>query len=146
MKKILILLILFMVFISACSPKNFELEKNQSKWQAADISHYRFSLMVGCFCAFSDKMPLSIEVKDGKIISMFYNDGTVISDSDRMNFSQYATIPTLFSFTKDVLKKADEVNIQYNEKYGFPSSVQVDYIKNAADDELSLTVMNFQPQ
>jgi hypothetical protein len=34
--------------------------------------------------------------------------------------------------------------VEYDPTYGFPTNVQIDFIKNAADDELSLFVPSFE--
>lgn len=146
MKKLLVSAILFVILLSACSPPaNLELTRNQEKWQMANISHYRFRLAVSCFCPFSQRMPLAIEVENGRVVSMVYSDGTPVPDNEREFFAQYETINALFGYTKDSIAKADEIQIQYDGAYGFPSGVQIDFIKNAIDDELSLYVQSFEP-
>lgn len=146
MKKLWLILTLSAILFSACtSPANSEFAKNREKWQMANISHYRFSLSVGCFCAFIQKMPLEIEVKDGQVVSMTYNDGSPVPDSERQTFADYETIDALFDYTKSAMKEADEIRIQYDATYGFPSEVQIDFMKNARDDELALHVQSFEP-
>lgn len=145
MKRILVYVTLFTLIFSACTPlTDSEFNRNYEKWQMANISHYRFSLGVSCFCAFTQKMPLSIEVKDGQVVSMTYNDGSAVPDSEREFFARYETINALFDYTKGAMADADEIHIQYDSTYGFPSSVQIDFIKNAMDDELSLYVQSFE--
>ncbi len=146
MKRILVYAALFTLVLSACAPlTNSEFNRNLEKWQMANVNHYRFSLAVSCFCAFMQKMPLSIEVKDGQVVSMIYNDGSAVPDNEREFFAQYETINALFDYTKGAMRDADEIHIQYDSTYGFPSSVQIDFIKNAVDDELSLNVQGFEP-
>lgn len=145
MKKTLISLVILAVALSACSAiGSSQIESARRRWQAAGISHYRYELTVGCFCGFTDRMPLSIEVKDGQVISMRYRDGTPVGGADRGMFSRYETIDKLIDFTAEAQKKADEIHIQYEPTYGFPSAVNIDFIKQAMDDELSLTVSGFE--
>ncbi len=49
------LLFIFMALaLTACSiGSQTEIERNQQKWQDANISHYRYNLFIGCFCVFS---------------------------------------------------------------------------------------------
>jgi len=144
-KKIWIFLALVSLVFSACSPlAGSELARNRDKWRAAGIDHYRFDLSVLCFCPFSAQMPLSVEVMGGKVVSMAYNDGTPVPESERSAFSAYATIDALFAYTEDAVRQADEIQITYDPIYGFPSQAQIDFVKNAVDDELALGVENFQ--
>ena len=46
--------------------------------------------------------------------------------------------------TKDINGEADEVTVTYNANYGFPEQVNIDFIKEAVDDEISLTISNFE--
>ncbi len=136
---------LFAVLLSACSPsRNAAFARNQEKWRAANVSHYRFNLTVSCFCPFSRKMPLTIEVQDGSVMSVKYNDGSSVG-TDISTFAAYLTIDDLFNYTESAMLEADEIHIKYDAAYGFPSDVSIDYIKNAMDDEMSLQVRNFEP-
>ncbi len=146
MKKLILLtLIIILTACSAAAPT--ELEKNRQTWQDSGITHYRFSLNIGCFCAFRNQMPITVEVQNGDIISMTSPDGTLISATDPSyeTFSRYATIERIFSELEAGLAgDADEVTVTYDPAHGFPSEIYFDYIKEAADDELSLTVSNFE--
>lgn len=141
------LIFIFMaLFLAACSMgSQTEIERNKEKWQDANVSHYRYNLFVGCFCVFSQDMPLVIEVKDGEVVSMEYQNGNEIDASSRELFEKYATIDRIFSeLAKDINGEADEVIVTYDSTYGFPAEVNIDFIKDAIDDELALTVSNFE--
>jgi len=130
----------------ACSlGSQTEIERNREKWQDASISHYRFSLFVGCFCVFSQDMPLAIEVQDGEVVSMEYQSGNDIDATNRELFERYATIDRIFTeLEADINGAADEVVVTYDPTYGFPAQVNIDFIKEAIDDELALTVSEFE--
>ena len=141
------LIFIFMaLFLAACSMGNqTEIERNKEKWQDANVSHYRYNLFVGCFCVFSQDMPLVIEVKDAEVVSMEYQNGNEIDASSRELFEKYATIDRIFSeLAKDINGEADEVIVTYDPTYGFPAEINIDFIKDAIDDELALTVSNFE--
>ncbi len=146
MKKITLLLLA--LILTACSfGARSELDKNRQTWQDAGITHYQFSLHIGCFCAFRDQMPLTVEVQNGEVVSMTYSDGTLVDMTDPYyeTFSQHATIDRIFSELEAGLKgDADEVTVTYDSTRGFPSEIYFDYIKAAMDDELSLTVSEFE--
>ena len=146
MKKLIFLTLI--VFLTACTfGTSTDLEKNRQAWQDSGITHYRFSLNIGCFCAFRDRMPITVEVENGEIVSMVYPDGTLIAATDPNYeiFSRHATIERIFSELEAGLAGgADEVTVTYDSAHGFPSEIYFDYIKAAMDDELSLTVSNFE--
>jgi hypothetical protein len=158
MKKLLYLILA--IVLSGCAtianagqPKS-EVEQARDKWQAANISHYRFNLALGCFCAFRQDMPLVIEVKDGQVVSMKYHNGKEIEAGNMEYFQRFVTMDKLFDEIANGFadkgnvdtagQKADEVKATYDETYGFPTQVSVDRIKEAIDDELGLTISNFE--
>ena len=146
MKKIILLTLI--VILTACSfGASTQLEKSRQTWQDSGITHYRFSLDIGCFCAFRNQMPVTVEVQNGEIVSMTYPDGTLVAatDPNYATFSRHATIERIFSELEAGLSGgADEVTVTYDSARGFPSEIYFDYIKNAVDDELSLKVSNFE--
>jgi len=139
-------LVFIALALAACSMgSQSEIERNQQKWQDSGISHYRFNLFVGCFCVFSQDMPLAIEVQDGVIVSLEYKDGRVVDDINAELFERYATIDRIFSeLETDMNGAADEVVVTYDPTYGFPTQANIDFVKDAIDDELALTISNFE--
>lgn len=145
------LFIIMAVLLTACSAiagaagNPSEIEKNKEKWQDTAISHYRYNLNISCFCAFRGDMPLVIEVQDGKVVSMEYQSGKAIEDVNRELFDKYATIDRLFAELEvDLNGAADKVTVEYDPTYGFPTKADIDFIEQAVDDELYLTVSNLE--
>jgi hypothetical protein len=144
------LILLFLVLtLAACSTgEQTELSLNQSKWQDANITHYRFNLDVGCFCAFRSQMPAAVEVKDNQVLSIVDVNGETLSADDPMNefILKYATLDRIFSeIDSDSVREADKLTVSYDPTYGFPSEIFIDYIERAMDDELSINVTAFEP-
>jgi hypothetical protein len=155
MKKLL--LVVLAIVLSACSsianagqPKS-EVEKARDKWQAANASHYQFELFISCFCVFNEDMPLLIEVKDGAVVSMEFKSGKEIDPQLLELFQRYDTIDKLFDgiesgfdFEGDDQGPADKVTVEYDATYGFPTKIDIDFIEQAADDELYLSISGFE--
>ena len=100
MKKLLLLVLA--IVLSACAgvanagePKS-EVEQAREKWQAANISHYRFNVHISCFCVFVENMPLVVEVKDGEVVSLEFATGNEIDPQLLPLFERYVTIDRLF--------------------------------------------------
>ena len=153
MKKLILLIAVLALALSACASATAsanqnqgELSQNQEKWQDANISHYRYHLSISCFCVFSQDMPLIIEVKDDQVITMEYASGNEIDAANREYFARFETIDRVFEqLQKDIGGEADEVVASYNSTYGFPEEVKIDYVLEATDDEIWLTISDFEP-
>ena len=145
MKKFL--LVALSVILVACSAGGSEFSRNQQKWQDANITHYRMELNISCFCAFRDQMPLTVEVRDGQILSLAAIDGTLVLDTDPNYefFAPHATIDQLFAELDAALNGgADSVTVTYDATYGFPTEIGIDYSQETADEEMYFSISGFE--
>lgn len=146
MKKSILILLAFILV--ACSAGGSELSRNQQKWEDANITHYRFELNISCFCAFNEQMPLTVEVKDGEVVSMATVDGTpvAVSDPNYEFFVGLGTMDRLFAELESAMssKDAGDIIVKYDASLGYPTEASIDYIKAAVDDELYITVAGFE--
>ena len=120
---------------------------HQLKWKSANISHYQFQLSIQCFCMFYlARMPVTVEVQDGEILSIIDSSGTVIPSENEVfnDLARLATMDRLFSTLRANLgSRADEFVVTYDSDYGFPTEIRMDRNKNIADDEWTLNVSGF---
>jgi hypothetical protein len=145
MKKLLFIILIFI--LAACSIGGSELSRNQQKWQDANITHYRFELSIGCFCAFRDQMPLTVEVRDGQIVYMAAVDGTLVLDTDQNYefYAPHATIDLLFAEIEAAVNDgADSVTVTYDATYGFPTEIAIDQSQEIADEEMYYSISGFE--
>lgn len=153
MKKKLYLLILFVIPAISCSlftNENDGYEQALERWEVNKSINYEFSYRVGCFCATltpalivvnSDSIYqiLDVETRDSLMVqvgeSTYEYAGKIYKDS-------YKTIDELFKVIKDS-RGAHELDVDYNEALGYPTSIYIDHIKNAVDDEIGYSVSNY---
>jgi hypothetical protein len=149
MKRLLLFSLLVLLVLAAAGCGNFQqgraLSRNRALWESQDITHYRLQLRIGCFCAFMDLMPLSVEVRDGQVVSLLDASGRPVPGDRLEMLERYAGIDKVFELVDQAISgKADKVTVTYDPTYGFPTQVSIDYIKLAVDDELGLQVSNFE--
>ena len=141
-----VLFIILAVLLAACTQAkaSSELEQNRALWEQQDASNYRYELAIVCFCPYGGQMPLSIVVRDGEVASLTTADGSDPGPSLEY-FSQADTIDELFDIIESAQADgADEIKVQYDPDYGYPVSIDIDYIKEAVDDEISYQVANLE--
>jgi len=145
MKKLLLLTLAFVLV--ACAAGGSELSRNRENWQDANITHYRFSINISCFCAFRDQMPLTVEVRDGQIVHMATVDGTLVLDTEQNYefYAPHATIDLLFAeLDAAVNDGADSITVTYDATYGFPTEIAIDYSQEIADEEMYYSISGFE--
>jgi len=91
-------------------------------------------------------MPLTVGVNNGEVVSITRADGSLVDPTDDVYqfYVPYSTIDQIFVQLKDALAEAAEVNASYDPTYGYPVNINIDQVKDAVDDELSLQITNFE--
>jgi hypothetical protein len=134
---------LLLIILTACTGQS-ALEQNQQKWADQNLSHYRYQVSIGCFCAFRSQMPLTVEIQDGQVVSMTDSQGKPVSADFKDTFMRAAPLENLFTTLAAAQKDAESVEVTYDATYGFPNQISVDNSKAIADDEIFYTVENFE--
>ena len=144
--KIISFIFALVLMLSACAGGS-EVQQNREKWEGQNIDHYRFTVVVSCFCPFAGA-EVTYEVQNGQVVNEL-----VQSDPDRQIdpvqasefYQAYNTIEKVFDYVEQATNEADEITVEYDPTYGFPTDISVDWIKEATDDEMYLTLSNFEP-
>lgn len=116
---------------------------NKRLWERANIYNYRITVSNSCFCIPDARGPVVIRVRNGQPTSI-----TSVATGQPVNpqfFQKYDTIPELFNVIQDAIKrKASNLDVEYNAKFGYPTKINIDYDSRIADEEIFLTIENFQ--
>jgi hypothetical protein len=141
--------ILIILIYDALFPKPYwqsrELEQNLTKWESKNIRHYRMSVFIGCFCEFESRMPLEVEVRDEKVISVTDAQGLSVPPDDELRqYYPYAlTIEGLFRYAYGSIWNEYEASASYDPELGYPKGVGVDR-GPGVDDEIGFRVENLK--
>lgn len=103
----------------------------QGRWAGAGIDDYRFVVEPLCFCGLS---PITVTVTDG--VGSF--DG---ADADFLPTS----VDEAFAAVADEVASSDLVVAAFDAGLGYPARIVADRLRNAIDDELTLTITGFTP-
>jgi hypothetical protein len=89
-------------------------------------------------------MPLAVEVKDGEILSMAASNGGDITPY-LDNFRQHGTIESLFDTVDSAIaKRVYKLEVQYDARRGFPTSIVINPSKIIMDDETGYYITNLE--
>ncbi|MBM4412197.1 MAG: hypothetical protein FJ040_01930 [Chloroflexi bacterium] len=123
-----------------------ELAANYTRWNEAGIRDYRFALMVGCYCPMYAMMPITVEVRDGAVVTLTDANGVVVAldDPGAGFFMKYTTIDGIYAeLTSARFGEADKLTITFDSSYPVPATISADFIEMAVDDELYMGISGF---
>jgi hypothetical protein len=141
--------LLAVCLVATCARSPFDqhaddLAGAQARWQGAGISSYDFDLQRVCFCVPEATGPVTISVRNGAFTAIVRTDsGTAV---DTLLFQDYLTMDRVFVTTRRFLDaRPASFTASYDTALGFPTSVAVDPIARAVDDELTYAVLALRP-
>ncbi len=126
------------------APEQEALDTSRARWTASSIADYRYTLREFCFCGPETLRPVVIEVVDGQVASATYeDDGTAVVQP---RLGQLRTVDGLFDVIQDAIdREAHSLEAQYDPVRGYPTSVQIDYIEFAVDEEYGFAASDLVP-
>lgn len=151
----LFILLLVIFLISSCdsitdSKKGDDFRANQNLWQEQNVENYSFEFSKLCYCGGLFN-PATIVVKADTIHAVLDPEtGEPLCDPQTGELvlpnypNSFKTIDELFDVIENAREKADELNVEYNQEFGYPQFITIDYMKEAIDDEVSYKVDNFR--
>jgi hypothetical protein len=126
---------------ASASPRDAALKAlpaQRAIWASHAIDDYQLTLVQQCFCPNTD--PLVVTVRDG-IATGVTSNGIAVAPALIANVPK--TVPELFDIVAENADAADMV-VAWDALLGFPTSISIDRIENAIDDEVGYTVTDFQ--
>lgn len=118
------------------------LDSAQERWEKENVQDYTFEFRWLCFCTPDYVRPVSLTVRGGVLISGEYTDTGSTLTIEQLD--RYQTIDELFEMIEEaVADNAHQITATYNQTYGFPDDVYIDYREMLADEERGFQITNF---
>lgn len=116
-----------------------ELNRNRRQWEAQGIEDYRFVARRACYCGQEAVGPVVVEVRDGEIAAQTYQE------TDQPVTPTYAglwpTMDGVFDIVQDAIDRdAHQIRVEYDPEHAFPTTISIDYVEQAIDEELGFNV------
>jgi hypothetical protein len=114
-----------------------------ARWEEAGLEDYVFEFQRLCFCGGDVIRRVRIEVRSGSVSAATYvDDGAPVSG----DLEDYPTIEALFEEIQDAIdREAHSLTASYHAELGYPTSVSIDYIELAVDEEMAFNVYSLEP-
>ena len=109
----------------------------RARWEQRGPANYSYQFQRGCFCGGGSTEAVRITVADGIVTSVVRESDGQAVPPDQITLFFRITIDSLFDIVGDALEDASTVSAAYHPFWGYPTQVAIDYILNAADDEVN---------
>jgi|LGVF01.1.fsa_nt_gb hypothetical protein len=120
-----------------------ELSEARSTWQSFKLKNYSMNERLSCYCG--GLLEWKVFVKNGIKDKVEYEESPTFGQTYDDIFGQARTVDDVFDFIEELLgKDLGSLIIEYDQVYGFPSTVSVDYNERTADDEIAYLYTNFE--
>lgn len=134
--------------LAACEPLGLgddgrdRLEENRRRWERNGYASYDLTVRAHCFCGIVE--PVRIEVRDGvRVATILVSSGEPVP----VQADWFPTVPGLFDIVEDAIERdAHALDVRYHDDLGVPMRIEIDYIGNAIDDEVTWTVEALVPR
>jgi len=115
-----------------------ELDRNWNRFESSAPLSYSYTVRVNCECPSEITRPVVVWVDRGSIEYQYYEDTGLPVPLSISN--SFPSAEQLFDAIQDGIdRRADNIDVQYDFTYGYPTSVYIDYDRRVSDEELSLT-------
>lgn len=112
-----------------------ELDAGRNLWNSFGSDDYDYFMQRSCFCFGDFVRPGLVEVRSGAITSV--TDADTFQPLDPQFF---LTVDGLFGELQNAIDtSAFNIQAQFDNALGYPTSFSIDYIQNVADDEIAYT-------
>ncbi|HEX5589723.1 MAG TPA: DUF6174 domain-containing protein [Candidatus Limnocylindrales bacterium] len=119
-----------------------EIALHQAAWAERAIDSYTVSITRACFCPPGAIGPYVITVVDGSATEVLFEGAP--ADPSLVGTAFPLTIDAVFERLRNLEPRAT-MTATWDPDWGFPTSVSVDPIPNAIDDEYSISIAAFAP-
>jgi hypothetical protein len=110
-----------------------EIQDPKERWDAYGLDNYRIHQKRGCECL--PPFEWKVVVYDDSVQSISYEEGQS-EKRDEQILRVAKTVNDLFDLIERAKDSAHYMEVKFHGKYGYPTLVKIDFVKNIADDEV----------
>ncbi|MCY4391911.1 MAG: DUF6174 domain-containing protein [Chloroflexi bacterium] len=128
---------------SALDSAQAALLQARERWENSGIADYTYTGAWTCFCPEDYRADTQVTVGGGNVVAVSAvapNAGPIPAPE------RFVPIEGLFALIQDAITQgAARIEVSYDETFGYPAEVFIDYDKRMADEEDRFTISSFTP-
>ena len=116
--------------------------RHQDRWERSGITDYDYTGAWSCFCPQEYLADVAVTVRGGVVTSVAFagEEFTVVPPSPE----RFVPVEELFALLQDaVTRNAARIEVAYDERYGYPAELFIDYDERMADEETRFVMRGF---
>ena len=140
-------MLVLLLAVGACSSPTGPSDQAQAlalsraRWFNSGIADYQFTIARLCECVPESVGPVVVEVREGLVVERKYASGVSV---DPQYDDLFTAVPGLFELIDEAIRRdAAGLAVRYNPAYGYPESIQIDWVAGTVDDEVSYRITDF---
>ena len=114
----------------------------QDRWERSGITDYDYTGAWSCFCPQEYLAEVAVTVRGGVVTSVEFagEEFTVAPPLPE----RFVPVEELFALLQDaVTRNAARIEVSYDERYGYPTELFIDYDERMADEETRFVMRGF---
>ena len=115
-------------------------QSNYNKWLSRNMVNYEFNFHASCFCIEELVREVKIIISKDTIKSVLFTENNL--PPQELDNEQWHTINSLFDLSKVALEEAELYEFKYDNTYGNPREISIDWNIQTADDEVVFVIAN----
>ena len=125
------------------TPAEAALLEARERWEQAGVVDYSYTGAWTCFCPEDYRADTQVVVADGTVTAVH----SAAADVETIPAPErFLSIEGLFALIQDAITRdAARVEVSYDETYGYPVELFIDYDERMADEEDRFTISSFTP-
>ena len=125
-------------------PDSFQatLLRYQDRWERSGITDYDYTGAWSCFCPQEYLAEVAVTVRGGVVTSVEFagEEFTVVLPLPE----RFVPVEELFALLQDAVRRnAARIEVSYDERYGYPTELFIDYDERMADEETRFVMRGF---
>lgn len=124
------------------SPSDAQIQASLKQWQSHNIDSYQLNFRISCYCMSETTAEKVLHIDDGAITEAYYLDsGEPVPAGDL--YQDLLTVEQAFELIHSLKAQSPfELRVSFDDTYGYPTGIHVEFVEDLADDEQSWYLSN----
>ena len=121
-----------------------DLRNARALWESNAPNQYSYRVHRVCLCGPEGTVPYTVSVDSARTTVDISERDRSGYGVDRISATDVLTIQRVFELVESAVGDADRMSVEFNEFYGYPHVVSIDWSTDIIDDEYDIRIEGFQ--